>query len=71
MERPISEESSNPVENSFRVALVPSGIFQPPGFHLAVDPLKFTRTCLVSVIGDTFLEWMHNRDEAHVERIDP
>lgn len=62
VERHLGSSISWAGENSFRVALAPAGTFQPPGFHLAVDPLKFTPTCLISIIGDTYLEWLHNRE---------
>lgn len=61
IERRLSPRVNFSASGSFRVAIVPAGKFQPPGFHLAADPLKFTPSCLVSVIGDTFLEWLNNR----------
>ncbi len=55
------------VENCFRVAL--GSEIPDVAFHLVVDPLKFRWDCLISVIGDAFVEWKHDRVQRPIELI--
>ena len=34
------------------------------GFHIILDPSGFPQQCLAPIVGDSFLEWLHQRDAA-------
>jgi hypothetical protein len=50
--------------NCFRVALVSGTQRESPGYHIAIDPSKFQRDCLISLIGDAFLDWIGSQEKA-------
>lgn len=47
----------------FRVSLGPAP-FDGKGFHLVLQPELFTSRSLISIIGDTYLEWVAAREMA-------